>query len=140
MELLARKANKAAAERWEYELAESREAIVKQQKGKHLSTLSLMNMLDSNMVAEDSHLTQVRERLSKRGDNVSVGEFQDMLAETRSRQPTKSVKRVKRPKPIDVEFRASRQLQDMERGLIQKPAAPERDERGYCGCRSCQVF
>lgn len=140
MELLARKANKAAAERWEQELAESKQATVQQQKGKHLSTLALMNMLDSNMVAEDSHLTQVRERLSKRGDNVSVAEFHEMLAETRNRQPTKSAKRVKRPKPIDVDFRPSRQLQDMERGLIQKPAAPERDERGYCGCRSCQVF
>ena len=141
MELLSRKANKAAAELWEYELAESKKGTVQHQKGKYLSTLALMNMLDSKMVTEGSHLTQVRERLSKRGDNVSVAEFQEILVEARTRQPTKSaLKRVKRPKPIDVDFRASRQLQEMERGLIQKPAAPERDERGYCGCRSCQVF
>lgn len=141
MELLARKANKAEAERWEYELTESKKtAELKEQKGKKLSTLALLNMLDSKMITEDSNLLQVKERLSKRGDNIPVAEFQEMLAESRNPQAAKSSKRVKRPKPIDVDFRPSTQLREMTRELIQKPAAPEKTDREYCGCRSCEAF
>ena len=141
LELLARKANKAEAERWEYELNEAKTTAERtRQKGKTLSTLCLINMLDSKMIADDSNLTQVKERLSKRGDNIPVAEFQEMLVDSRHSKPAKSSKRVKRPRPIDVDFQPSKQLNEMTRELIQKPAAPERPDREYCGCRSCEAF
>ena len=141
--MLARKANRAEAERWHHELRESKKEIAKsKEKQTTLSTLSLLNLLNSKMVEEGSHLEKVRERLSNRGDNVSSNEFHSMLQESRSEQKITVRKRPKKqPELEEVKFEPSEKLIKMTKELIQKPLAEEvRPEREYCSCRSCDVF